>query len=100
MGFSQLHLNKSTSLQFTKTKFDSLQRAGVELMIHMCPNCHIQYDRYQPVIEKEFGVKYDMVHINIAQLVALSMGADPYKVCGFYTQSVPLEGFLVRTGIL
>jgi heterodisulfide reductase subunit B len=49
----------------------------------MCPNCHIQYDRYQPVIEKEYGVEYDMVHMNIAQLVALSMGADPYKVCGF-----------------
>ncbi|KKG11252.1 heterodisulfide reductase subunit B, partial [Methanosarcina mazei] len=59
MGFSQLHLNKNTSLQVTKTKLDSLQRAGVELMLHMCPNCHIQYDRYQPVIEKEYGVEYD-----------------------------------------
>ncbi|WP_235284300.1 hypothetical protein [Methanosarcina sp. 1.H.A.2.2] len=52
-------------------------------MLHMCPNCQIQYDRYQPVIEKEYGVEYDMVHMNIAQLVALSMGADPYKVCSF-----------------
>ncbi len=101
MGFSQLHLNKNTSLQVTKTKLDSLQRAGVELMIHMCPNCHIQYDRYQPVIEKEYGVEYDMVHMNIAQFVALSMGADPpYKVCGFQTHSVPLEGFLEKAGII
>jgi heterodisulfide reductase subunit B len=100
MGFSQLHLNKNTSLQVTKTKLDSLQRAGVELMIHMCPNCHIQYDRYQPVIEKELGVEYDMVHMNIAQFVALSMGADPYKVCGFQTHSVPLEGFLEKAGII
>ncbi|WP_440947532.1 hypothetical protein ACSAZL_04480 [Methanosarcina sp. T3] len=51
MGFSQLHLNKNTSLQVTKTKLDSLQRAGMELMIHMRPNCHIQYDRYQPVLQ-------------------------------------------------
>jgi heterodisulfide reductase subunit B len=83
MGFSQLHLNKKTSLQVTKTKLDSLQKAGVELMLHMCPNCHIQYDRYQPVIEKEFGVKYDMVHMNIAQFVALSMGADPLQSLRF-----------------
>lgn len=100
MGFAQLHLNKNTSLQVTKTKLDSLQRAGVELMIHMCPNCHIQYDRYQPVIEREFGVKYDTVHMNVAQFVALSMGADPYKVCGFQTHSVPLEGFLEKYGII
>jgi len=100
MGFSQLHLNKDTSLQVTKTKLDSLQRAGVELMLHMCPNCQIQYDRYQPVIEREFSVKYDMVHMNIAQFVALSMGADPYKVCGFQTHSVPLEEFLEKNGII
>ena len=69
-------------------------------MIHMCPNCHIQYDRYQPVIEEEFDVKYDMVHMNIAKFVALSMGADPYKVCGFQTHSVPLEEFLEIHGII
>jgi heterodisulfide reductase subunit B len=100
MGFAQLHLNRSTSLQVTKTKLDSLKRTGVELMIHMCPNCHIQYDRYQPVVEKEFGVQYDTVHMNIAQFVALSLGADPYKVCGFQTHSVPLEGFLEKYGII
>ncbi|WP_235281853.1 heterodisulfide reductase-related iron-sulfur binding cluster [Methanosarcina mazei] len=48
MGFSQLHLNKNTSLQVTKTKLDSLQRAGVELMIHMCPNCHIHTTATSP----------------------------------------------------
>jgi heterodisulfide reductase subunit B1 len=100
MGFAQLHLNKKTSLQVTKAKLDSLQKAGVELLIHMCPNCHIQYDRYQPVIEREFGVKYNTVHMNIAQFVALSLGADPYKVCGFQTHSVPLEGFLEKYGII
>ena len=73
MGFSQLHLNKDTSLQVTKTKLDSLQRAGVELMLHMCPNCQIQYDRYQPVIEKEFGVKYDLVHMTVLQYLQLML---------------------------
>jgi len=37
-----------------------------------------------------------MVHMNIAQFVALSMGAHPYKVCGFQTHSVPLEEFLKK----
>ncbi|KKG73095.1 hypothetical protein [Methanosarcina mazei] len=98
MGFSQLHLNKGTSLQVTKTKLNSLQRAGVELMIHMCPNCNIHTTATS--LLKEFGVEYDMVHMNIAQFVALSMGADPYKVCGFQTHSVPLECFLEKAGII
>ncbi|WP_268767405.1 heterodisulfide reductase-related iron-sulfur binding cluster, partial [Methanosarcina mazei] len=55
MGFSQLHLNKNTSLQVTKTKLDSLQRAGVELMIHMCPNCHIHTTATSLLLKKSLG---------------------------------------------
>lgn len=100
MGFSQLHLHRETSLQVTQTKLESLRKAGVKLLIHMCPNCQIQYDRYQPVIEREFGNDYDFVHMNIAQFAALALGADPYKVCGLQTHSVPLESFLEKYGII
>ncbi|MDF1533048.1 MAG: CoB--CoM heterodisulfide reductase iron-sulfur subunit B family protein [Methanosarcinaceae archaeon] len=98
-GFSQRHINRKTSLEVTHAKLESLKNAGVELVIHMCPNCQIQYDRYQPVIEKEFETKYDFVHMNIAQFVALALGADPGKVCGFQIHSVPLDKFLNRIGI-
>ncbi|MDD4497497.1 MAG: CoB--CoM heterodisulfide reductase iron-sulfur subunit B family protein [Methanosarcinaceae archaeon] len=100
MGFAQLHIHKDTSLKVTQTKLESLRKAGVELLLHMCPNCHIQYDRCQPVIEKEFGSEYDFVHMNIAQFAALALGADPYKVCGLQTHSVPLESFLEKYGII
>ncbi len=98
-GFSQIHVNRDLSLKVTHAKLESLKNAGVNLLLHMCPNCQIQYDRYQPVIEKEYGTKYDFVHMNIGQFVALALGADPEKVCGFQTHSVPLDEFLSRIGV-
>jgi heterodisulfide reductase subunit B len=95
-GFSQRHINRETSLKVTHAKLESLKNADIDLMLHMCPNCQIQYDRYQPVIEKEFGTEYDFVHMHISQFVALALGADPDKVCGFRTHSVPLDDFLNR----
>lgn len=93
-GFSQRYVNRKMSLKATHAKLESLKEAGVDLVLHMCPNCQVQYDRYQHVIEKEFSTSYDMVHMNIAQFVALAMGADPWKVCGFQTHSVDLGDFI------
>lgn len=95
-GFSQIHVNRDLSLKVTHVKLESLRKAGVDLVLHMCPNCQIQYDRYQPVIEKKYGIKYDIVHMNIGQFVALALGANPDKVCGFKTHSVLLDDFLNR----
>ena len=92
-GFPQRYINREMSLKATQAKLESLKEEEVELVIHMCPNCQVQYDRYQPVIEKEFDTKYDMVHMNVAQFTALALGADPWKVCGFQTHSVELEDF-------
>lgn len=93
-GFPQRYINREMSLKATHAKLESLKEADVELVLHMCPNCQVQYDRYQPVIEKEFGTEYDLVHMNIAQFTALALGADPWKVCGFQTHSVELDDFL------
>lgn len=67
-------------------------------MLHMCPNCQIQYDRYQPVIEKEFGVKYDMVHMNIAQFVAFQWVLTLTRCAAFRLTLCLLKGFWKRMG--
>lgn len=95
-GFSQRYINRKTSLEVTHSKLESLKEMDVELVLHMCPNCQIQYDRYQPAVEKEFNTKYDIIHMNIAQFAALALGADPDSVCGFKAHSVPLDDFLKK----
>lgn len=68
-----------------------MRSEGVNLLLHMCPNCQLQFDRYQPYLEKKYGEQFNIFHLNLAQLIALVMGAEPYKVVGIQTHSVKLE---------
>jgi heterodisulfide reductase subunit B len=95
-GFRQRFANLDLSLSVTADKLLSLQENDVDILLHMCPNCQMQFDRYQPVIEKNLNTKFDLVHLNIAQFLALVMGADPYKVVGVQTHTVPLDNILER----
>jgi heterodisulfide reductase subunit B len=95
-GFRQRFVNKDYSLEVTKEKLLSLKNQNVDILLHMCPNCQIQYDRYQPVIEKSIGEKIGIYHMNVSQLIALSMGADPYSVAGIQTHSVKLEPIIKK----
>ncbi len=92
-GFSQRFVNRDLSLAATADKLLALE-GEADVLLHMCPNCQMQLDRYQPVLEKELGRKFGLVHLSVAQMAALGMGADPYKVLGIQTHSVPVEGLL------
>ncbi len=93
-GFRVRYSNRDLSLSVTLEKLKGLKTAGVELLLHMCPNCQLQFDRYQSVLEKQSGMTFNIVHLNISQLIALMLGADPYRVAGIQTHSVKLESFL------
>lgn len=98
-GFRQRFTNNELSLDVTTEKLMSLKENQTDIMIHMCPNCQMQYDRYQPVIEKKLGEKFNIFHLNISQFLALNMGADPYKIVGIQTHTVHLEPLLKKLGI-
>ncbi len=98
-GFRQRFTNKGLSLAVTQAKLRELHRAGVDILLHMCPNCHVQYDRYQPLLAEVSRTTYKMVHLHIQQLVALALGAHPYKVVGLQTHSVEVEPLLKRLEI-
>jgi heterodisulfide reductase subunit B len=94
-GFSQRFANRDLSVSATADKLLALE-GEADMLLHMCPNCQMQLDRYQPVVEKEIGRKLNLVHLSVAQMAALGMGADPYKVLGIQTHSVPVEGLLEK----
>nr|WP_319372634.1 ferredoxin:CoB-CoM heterodisulfide reductase subunit HdrB [uncultured Methanobacterium sp.] len=98
-GFRQRFTNNELSLSVTAEKLTSLKENQTDIMLHMCPNCQMQFDRYQPVIEKKLGEKFNIFHLNISQFLALNMGADPYKVLGIQTHTVPVEPLLKKLGI-
>ena len=95
-GFRQRFINKEASLGITTDKLCALKDHDVEILIHMCPNCQMQFDRYQPYIEEKLKMKFNIFHMNIAQFIALALGADPYKVLGIQTHTVPIEPLLKK----
>ena len=99
-GFRQRFTNQELSLKVTAEKLMSLKDNKVDILLHMCPNCQMQFDRYQPVIEERLDEKFNIFHLNISQFLALALGADPYHVVGVQTHTVPLEPLLKRLDLI
>jgi len=96
-GFRQRFVNRDLSMKVTAEKLLSLNDEKIDILVHMCPNCQMQFDRYQSFIGKDLNTDFNMVHLNIVQLIAFVMGADPYKVIGIQTHTVPIEPLIEKT---
>ncbi|MEQ8175179.1 MAG: CoB--CoM heterodisulfide reductase iron-sulfur subunit B family protein [Syntrophomonadaceae bacterium] len=79
-------------------KFDSAKEEGVQLMTTVCPGCNTALDREQPQLAKRGFGPYNIPVIDLAQLIALAMGA-PISKLGFNANTVPLNGVLDIVGV-
>ncbi|GAA5818694.1 MAG: CoB--CoM heterodisulfide reductase iron-sulfur subunit B family protein [Methanobrevibacter sp. CfCl-M3] len=95
-GFRQRFVNKELSMKVTGDKLLELNNKNVDILVHMCPNCQMQFDRYQPYLSKKLGVDFKMVHLNVTQLIALSIGGNPYKTVGIQTHTVPVDSLIEK----
>lgn len=93
-GFRQRYMNKDLSFSVSAEKLMSLKENEVDILLHMCPNCQLQFDRSQKVIGESLGVEFNIMCLNISQFLALALGAHPYKVVGIQTHTVPVEPVL------
>ena len=97
-GFRNRFVNPSISVGVTQKKLHRLAEESVDVLVHMCPNCHVQFDRYHDIIATSAGEEYPFVHLHVQQLLALALGADPEKVVGVQSHSQDVEPFLERIG--
>ncbi len=95
MGF---HSELANNAGFDKLK--SVKNQGAEILVNMCPMCHFQFDRYSQIYEKLKGKELGIIHLNIAQLLALALGADPNSVVGIQAHSVRVEPLLEKLNVL
>ena len=93
-GFRQRYMNKDLSFSITAEKLLSLKENDVDILLHMCPNCQLQFDRNQKTIGESLGVEFNIICLNISQFLALALGADPYKVVGIQTHTTSVEPIL------
>jgi heterodisulfide reductase subunit B len=97
-GFRNRFVNPSISMAVTRQKLRRLTLEGIDVLVHMCPNCHVQYDRYHDIISASSDEEYPFVHLHVQQLLALALGADPEKDVGVQSHSQDIEPFLERIG--
>ena len=83
-------------MSFTATadKMNSLKDEDVEILVHLCPNCHIQFDRYQPLISEREGREFKAIHLNISQFIAIAMGADWESVVGVQAHTSKIDSVI------
>jgi len=59
-----------TALRFTKTNLEIMKNGGAEMIVDVCPFCHLQFDAGQ----KDSGFAFPVLHLS--QLYGLAMGMD------------------------
>ena len=59
-----------TALKFTKTNLEIMKNGGAEMIVDVCPFCHLQFDSGQ----KDTGYAFPVLHLS--QLYGIAMGMD------------------------
>jgi len=97
-GFRQGFVNPAISMAVTREKLRRLAQEHIDVLVHMCPNCAIQFDRHHEIIERSSDETYPFIHLHVQQLLALALGADPDRDCGVASHSQDVEPLLERIG--
>ena len=74
----------------------SIADAGADIVVLDCPGCEMTFDRNSAELGKIQPL--NLGYMNMLELLALAMGADPYRVVGiqYHTAQNPLFEKLVR----
>jgi len=77
--------NPELATKFTEEKLKSIQEAGAQYIIDVCPFCHLQFDRTQKDVKG-----YDIPVIHLSQLLGLAFGV-PQEKLGLDVQEIPAK---------
>jgi heterodisulfide reductase subunit B len=76
--------NKELTDQLSNDKLDAMNDAGVDVIVDVCPFCHLQYDMGQEGRDTKIPV------LHMSQLYGLAMGLDKSKL-GLELHVTPVE---------
>jgi heterodisulfide reductase subunit B len=73
-----------TALKFTKANLEIMKNSGAEMIVDVCPFCHLQFDAGQ----KDSGFAFPVLHLS--QLYGIAMGMD-VKNLGISAHITPVK---------
>jgi heterodisulfide reductase subunit B len=66
----------SDSLKMLGEKLQAIQSSGAEVILDICPFCHLQFDSGQKMVNEKYGCDFNIPVIHISQLTAFAMGLN------------------------
>jgi heterodisulfide reductase subunit B len=73
-----------TAMKFTKTNLENIKAGGAEMIVDVCPFCHLQFDAGQ----KDSGFAFPVLHLS--QLYGIALGMDA-KDLGINVHVTPVK---------
>ena len=63
------------------------KKAGAEVIVTVCPLCHLMLDAKQKVLEQKYGEKIGIPILYVTQLAGIALGLGPEEL-GLFMNSV------------
>ena len=73
-------VNDRIPLQLTREKLSHIKSAGAQMLVTVCPFCHMMFDTNQLRIEKTFSETFRIPVLHYPQLLGLAMGFSPEEL--------------------
>ena len=73
-------VNDQIPLQLAGNKLRNIKYAQADMLITVCPSCHIMFDVNQPRIERLLNEKFGIPVLHYPQLLGLAMGFTPQEL--------------------
>lgn len=79
-GAPSVGVNDKMALQLARDKLNHIKMVEAQVLITICPFCHIMYDTNELRIEKIFNEVYGIPVLHYPQLLGLAMGMKPEEL--------------------
>lgn len=94
-GLHRYMADKGYSRKTFRKKFQSLAEVRPDIIVTQCPGCTFNMDYLQENVLEELKMENSIPVLNIAELLALLMGAEPETI-GLDMHAIDLEPFLKK----
>lgn len=79
-GYTVVAIDEKVSLQLAMEKMCHIKEVGAQVIITVCPSCHLMFDMQQSRIERAFGETFNLPVLHYTQLLGLAMGFSPEEL--------------------